>query len=204
MFIASGKDSIVYTYNVIDERIKAIHYDSLNQVIKTTWYAGPYEQVDSGTVTKHYYYINSPEGPIALAIQNGAETPVIYYLCKDHLGSITGIMNSAGNILEEYNYDPWGRRRNPADWSYSNVAVPTYTNRGFTGHEHLDIFNLIDMNGRIYDSEIARFLSPDPIIQDPYNILNYNRYSYCVNNPLKYTDPSGNFFVIEFMAYRTF
>ena len=113
-------------------------------------------------------------------------------------------MNSNGDLLEEYNYDPWGRRRNPADWSYSNVAVPTYTNRGFTGHEHLDMFNLIGMlsaaksrqrsssgNGRIYDSEIARFLSPDPIIQDPYNILSYNRYSYCMNNPLKYSDPSG-------------
>ena len=47
------------------------------------------------------------------------------------------------------------------------------------------------MNGRIYDSEIARFLSPDPIIQDPYNMLSYNRYSYCLNNPLKYIDPSG-------------
>ena len=123
-------------------------------------------------------------------------------------------MNSNGDLLEEYNYDPClpvrsgakagGRRRNPADWSYSNVPVTTYTNRGFTGHDHLDIFNLIDMlsaaksrqrsssgNGKIYDSEIARFLSPDPIIQDPYNILNYNRYSYCLNNPLKYIDPSG-------------
>ena len=47
------------------------------------------------------------------------------------------------------------------------------------------------MNGRIYDSEIARFLSPDPIIQDPYNILNYNRYSYCSNNPLRHIDPTG-------------
>ena len=61
----------------------------------------------------------------ALAIQRGTNVPVIYYLCKDHLGSITGIMNSNGDLLEEYNYDPWGRRRNPADWSYSNVAVPT-------------------------------------------------------------------------------
>jgi len=94
-------------------------------------------------------------------------------------------------MLEEYNYDPWGRRRNQTNWSYSNVSVPTYTNRGFTGHEHLDMFNLIHMNGRIYDPEIARFLSPDPFIQDPYNLLNYNRYSYCMNNPLKFTDPSG-------------
>jgi RHS repeat-associated protein len=100
-------------------------------------------------------------------------------------------MESDGDLVEEYNYDPWGRRRNPSDWSYSNVATPTYTQRGFTGHEHLDMFNLINMNGRIYDSEIARFLSPDPIIQDPYNLLSYNRYSYCLNNPLKYTDPSG-------------
>jgi len=53
------------------------------------------------------------------------------------------------------------------------------------------MFNLIHMNGRIYDPEIARFLSPDPIIQDSYNILNYNRYSYCLNNPLKFSDPSG-------------
>jgi len=124
-------------------------------------------------------------------IQTGTNSPVIYYLCKDHLGSITGIMNSNGNMLKELNYDPWGKRRNPQDWSYTNVTASTYTERGFTGHEHLDSFGLINMNGRIFDPEISRFLSPDPVVQNPYNILNYNRYSYCLNNPLKYTDPSG-------------
>jgi len=129
---------------------------------------------------------------------------VIYYLCKDHLGSITGIMEPDGDILEEYSYDAWGIRRNPADWSYSNVSAPTYTQHGFTVHEHLDMFSLIHMlseaksreqseagNGRIYDPEIARFLSPDPVIQDLYSMLNYNRYTYCLNNPLIYIDPSG-------------
>jgi len=100
-------------------------------------------------------------------------------------------MNSSGEMLEEYNYDPWGRRRNSSNWTYSNVPEPYYTDRGFTGHEHLDMFNLIHMNGRIYDPEISRFLSPDPFIQDPYNLLNYNRYTYCLNNPLKYSDPTG-------------
>jgi len=146
-------------------------------------------------VTKHYYYIVAPDGPVALAIGEGAGTPVIYYLCKDHLGSITGIMNSSGTILEEYNYDPWGRRRNPTNWTYTGVSTPAYTNRGFTGHEHLDMFSLIHMNGRIYDPEISRFLSPDPVIQDPYSIFSYNRYSYCLNNPLKYSDPSG--FIVQ-------
>ena len=50
------------------------------------------------------------------------------------------------------------------------------------------------MNGRVYDPNIGRFLSADPHIQAPYNTQSYNRYSYVLNNPLKYTDPSGYFF----------
>jgi hypothetical protein len=51
----------------------------------------------------------------------------------------------------------------------------------------------IHMNGRVYDPQIGRFLSAVPYIQDPYNTQSYNRYSYVINNPLKYTDPTGNF-----------
>ncbi|NVO09208.1 MAG: RHS repeat-associated core domain-containing protein [Bacteroidales bacterium] len=54
-------------------------------------------------------------------------------------------------------------------------------------------FGLINMNGRLYDPYLQRFLSPDPFVQSPGNAQNYNRYSYCLNNPLMYTDPSGNF-----------
>lgn len=52
----------------------------------------------------------------------------------------------------------------------------------------------IHMNGRVFDPEIARFLSADPFIQAPGNLQSYNRYSYVLNNPLAYTDPSGYFF----------
>ncbi|MBP3726061.1 MAG: hypothetical protein J6I60_02460, partial [Bacteroidaceae bacterium] len=48
--------------------------------------------------------------------------------------------------------------------------------------------------GRLYDPLIARFLSPDNYVQMPDNAQNFNRYTYCLNNPLKYTDPSGEFF----------
>ena len=47
------------------------------------------------------------------------------------------------------------------------------------------------MNGRLYDPLAGRFLSADNSIQDPTNTQHYNRYSYCLNNPLKYSDPSG-------------
>jgi len=49
------------------------------------------------------------------------------------------------------------------------------------------------MNGRLYDPLVARFLSPDNYVQAPDFTQNFNRYTYCLNNPLKYTDPSGEF-----------
>ncbi|MGE5479250.1 MAG: RHS repeat domain-containing protein [Chloroflexota bacterium] len=64
--------------------------------------------------------------------------------------------------------------------------------RGFTGHEHIRQFNLINMNARLYGPRIGRFLSPDSYIPDPENPQSYNRYSYVLNNPLKYVDPTGN------------
>ncbi|MCQ2307065.1 MAG: hypothetical protein MJ000_05830 [Bacteroidales bacterium] len=65
--------------------------------------------------------------------------------------------------------------------------------RGFTGHEHLYNFGLINMNGRVYDPLMSSFLSPDNYVQCPDNPQNFNRYAYCLNNPLRYTDPSGEF-----------
>jgi hypothetical protein len=50
------------------------------------------------------------------------------------------------------------------------------------------------MNGRLYDPVLGRMLSPDNNIQEGFNTQNYNRYSYVLNNPLKFNDPSGEFF----------
>jgi RHS repeat-associated protein len=68
-----------------------------------------------------------------------------------------------------------------------------FLGRGYTGHEHLAVFGLINMNARLYDPALGRFLSPDPYVQAPDFSQNFNRYSYCLNNPLRFTDPSGKF-----------
>ncbi len=62
---------------------------------------------------------------------------------------------------------------------------------GFTGHEHYADLKIINMNGRLYDPVIARFFSPDNFVQAPECTQSYNRYSYCLNNPLQWVDPSG-------------
>ena len=71
----------------------------------------------------------------------------------------------------------------------------TLLDRGYTGHEHLQTVGLIHMNGRLYDPALHRFLQPDNYVQDPFNTQNFNRYGYCLNNPLVYVDENGEFII---------
>ncbi len=114
----------------------------------------------------------------------------LYYIHKDNLGSFDKVTNESGAVVDRYSFDAWGNRRNYDNWTLPDNSTHLFS-RGYTGHEHLDKFGLINMNGRLYDSKLGRFLSPDPVLQDPSNTQNYNRYSYCLNNPFAYTDPSG-------------
>jgi RHS repeat-associated protein len=133
-------------------------------------------------------------------------------ILKDHLGSTdllytgtwTGTWTGSSfstptpASIERQSFDPWGERRAP-DTLVSYRATDTDTfrssaqdyDRGYTGHEQLDDSGLIHMNGRIYDPELGRMLSPDPFVQVPEYSQNFNRYSYVMNNPLNLTDPSG-------------
>ncbi len=71
--------------------------------------------------------------------------------------------NSA-NLAAEYSYDAWGRMRNPVNWqvcAQGSQPAMNYGGRGYTGHEQLNQFGLINMNARLYDPLLARFLAPD-------------------------------------------
>ncbi len=112
---------------------------------------------------------------------------------------MVGVVDSDGVILQRLRYDAWGQRINPdnseilAQLTLTSPLHTRFTPRGYTGHEMLDAHGLIHMNGRIYDPKLGRFLQADPIIQFPHYTQGQNRYSYVLNNPLTYTDPSGYF-----------
>ena len=121
------------------------------------------------------------------------------YWHKDHLGSIVATSDHWGAATARYSYDPFGKRRT-ASGQYDPFGTLVYdwtsntnqgTDRGYTGHEHLDDVGLVHMNGRIFDPVLGRFMQPDPFIQDPSVLQNYDRYTYCLNNPVTCTDPSG-------------
>ena len=142
----------------------------------------------------HTDYIYAPTGLAAICRQQGKE---VLYVLADHMGSVQVLADAAGRAVTEYRYEAWGGR----------VLVSGekgLTDRGYTGHEHLEPLGLIDMNGRIYDPTLARFLSPDPYVQAPDFTQGLNRYSYCLNNPFKYTDPSGEVFVLDDLILAAF
>lgn len=145
--------------------------------------------------SKSFLYIGGDaySAPAVYVKKNGLWD--INYICRDYLGSITHLTNSSGVLLQEISYDAWGRFRNPENQILRTADNEIFTNlgRGYGGHEHLHETGLINMNARLYDPSIGRFLSPDPYIQVPDNSQNFNRYSYCLNNPLIYKDENGEF-----------
>ena len=162
---------------------------------KTVHYVDGYEkEIRPGNQVRQLHNIVGGDGLVAVFVRNnGLDT--MYYVHTDHLGSINVITSQTGAVIKNYSFDAWGNRRNPTNWTYSNIPATFLFSRGFTGHEHLDQFALINMNGRMYDPMLGRFLSPDPFVQMPFSSQSFNRYAYCLNNPLIYTDPDGEWFL---------
>jgi RHS repeat-associated protein len=107
---------------------------------------------------------------------------------QDHLGSTTGTVNTGGTAASTISYFSFGAVR------FSTGALPT--DKKFTG-QRLDNTGLYYYGARYYDPVIGRFISPDTVVQSPSNPQTLNRYSYCLNNPLIYTDPTGHEVYVE-------
>ncbi len=196
--ITKGSDKSEFKYGI--NRNRFLRKDTINGDITTIGYFGNTEVV------------NRPDGSREIRRSVGGRALVKHlldtngqvistsnaFLLKDHLGSVAAVMDEVGNVVQSMSFDAWGQRRNAGDWtSLSGIFLPGYsvnlTTRGFTGHEMVDAVGLVHMNGRIYDAKLGRFLQADPFVQSPSNSQSYNRYSYVMNNPLVYSDPSGYF-----------
>ena len=161
---------------------------------RTKYYIGGiYEESEENDGIRQIDYVYAGGKIVALHEMSSGNGEKCLYLHHDHLGSVMAYTDERGNVTEELSYDAWGRRRNPDTWEcyeFSTDSVSAYDS-GFSGHEHLDLFDMVNMDGRMYDPVIGRFMTPDPFVQMPDYTQSLNRYSYCVNNPLSLTDPTG-------------
>jgi RHS repeat-associated protein len=193
-----------YTYSAEHERVRLVTVRPTDTL--TSIYLHPagkgallYEKEFSQLYNRyeHKHYVNGGSGPVGVFVTKSTygtgEGPEMRYYHRDHLGSVAVITNPGGAVLDRLAYEAFGERRSPSGVPQDRESpiVGAVTDRGFTAHEHLDELNLIHMNGRIYDPALARFMTADPFIQAPSNLQSYNRYSYVLNSPLMYTDPTG-------------
>ncbi len=192
--IEEGTNKAQFSYWPDAERGKMELFEN-GTLKKTKYYTNNFErEIDAVTgVVRDLCYIYSPDAGLVGIIEkkNGLEKN--YLVLTDHLGSITHILDQNGNIIEEKSFDAWGRSRNPQTWAVlAPTGISNGWDRGYTGHEHLVQFGIVNMNGRLYDPLLGRMMEPDPLIIGEHNSQGYNRYSYALNNPLSYTDPDGH------------
>lgn len=197
-----------FDYNADADRVRMNVTHGAEQLL-TRYYIGKnYEcDIDSTGNEKERLYIGGDaySASAVLVSRNGNEG-CIYQIMRDYQGSIVYLTYNDGYLMQELEYDAWGRLRSLFNCKYyeEGKEPELLLGRGYCGHEHLPWFGLINMNARLYDPVLGRFLSPDPYVQMPDFTQNFNRYSYCLNNPLKYTDEDGKFFFTIFNAVKDF
>jgi RHS repeat-associated protein len=161
-------------------------YDADGALVKkvqggqTTVYAGQHfeKNLTSGQATSYYFL-----GGQRVAMKKAG---TLYYLLTDRLGSTSVVTTQSGGVVAQQLYKPWGEAR----W----ISGTLPTDRKFTGQrsEEATLGSLYDYGARAYSPRLGRFLSADPIVPAPGDPQSLNRYAYTLNNPLRYTDPSGH------------
>ena len=198
----TGVDKINFTYNESNERSVMFYgglQDKLLRPMRKHYSGDGSMEVKENRTLGTFEFITYIAGDAysAPAVYKSDQSGQQYlFLERDYQGSIVAISDKQGAILEKRLFDAWGAIIKVQNGAGANLSGLTILDRGYTGHEHLQSVGIINMNGRIYDPKLHRFLQPDNNIQDPFNVQNYNRFGYVLNNPLKYTDPSGEFWNI--------
>ncbi|MBM0256064.1 RHS repeat domain-containing protein [Micromonospora sp. 4G55] len=187
-----GGKTTTYSYDAYGRRAK-----EANAVTGTTTFyiPGLYEEHrQSGATTKQVHYVTSPDGPIAQVTYDhtkaGNPATTLYQL-TDHLGSTTTAVDTTGAVKQTNYYDPFGKAITAGGTATTTPLTGPVTH-GFTGHEDDSELGLVNMNGRVFDPILKRFLTPDPVVSNPLSTQNWNPYSYVNNSPLNNIDPTGN------------
>jgi len=209
-------DGLTMTYNAMDkpltvdgrgantrfmygsDNMRAKQSRTVGSTTTTTYYVDKYYETDSDGSWRAYL------DDIAVLSYTPQRSHLLQFTLKDRLGSATTLADQNGNIVSQRYFDPFGRtastggghrtdivNKNTLQSKLQDLDVTNKNRRGFTDHEHLNEQQLIHMNGRIYDYNLGRFMSVDPLIQSPTSTQSVNPYSYIMNNPLAGTDPTG-------------
>lgn len=189
-----GSNSMSFTYNNDGFRVTK----TVNGVVTTYYYQGSLliaEETNSQILVYIYDTNGSPVGFKYRGADYASGTWDTYAYEKNIQGDIVAVYDvSTGTKLISYRYNAWGLC---GPTYYNNGSTTTATKnpfkyRGYYYDSDLDMYYL---QSRYYDPNNCRFISPDDTSYLGANgdLVSYNLYAYCSNNPVNYTDPTGKF-----------
>ncbi|UYN90165.1 MAG: hypothetical protein KIT08_02745 [Anaerolineales bacterium] len=174
--VSDGEETWSFTYDGDGRRVRQVGPDG-----EVTLYlgGGAYEVRDAAGDTEVVKYYGIAGQRVALSGPDGLQ-----FLLSDHLGSVSAVLDAAGNLLGQQRYTPFGEAR--------FEAMLGTTDFGYTGQRLLVGTGLMDYNARFYAPGLGRWTQPDSIVPGAGNPQNINRFSYVMNNPINLADPSGH------------
>ncbi len=146
----------------------------------STAYVGDLYEESAGIKTDYLFL-----GSLRVAAYNGTK---IRWFIGDHLGSASTVLDETSAVKEKIEYTPWGEVKSYDNFGNTAEVAWLY----FTGKKTDSETGLIYFGARYYNPKLGRFITPDTIVQSPYNPQTLNRYSYCNNNPINLVDPTGH------------
>ena len=154
----------------------------------------------------------SPDDVLSVEVTNAgvlaglSQSAGVFYYLKDHLGSVSDVIDGTGSILQRIQYNAFGGIRAVTDASGADIATNPVLNTSFTftGREkESEVAGLYYYRARYYDSSIGRFLQEDPepgLLSTPSSFN--TKYAYSNNKPSYLNDPSGRIIpILAAIAY---
>jgi RHS repeat-associated protein len=194
--ISNAKDTLfAFIYNHTGQRVKKINYKTKTS---TLYVSGNYEMTRSPNGIIYTKYVSAPTGLVASVSRtvssgtgNGIQNPGLpgagtLYFHQDNVNSTKLTTDASGNVSTQAYYKPFGE-----EYALKGNGPNNFRYR--FGSKEMDESGLYYFNARYYDPVTARFTSSDDQLGGhKWQSDVYNRYAYTINNPIKYSDPSGH------------
>ena len=181
--LIKGNTSVSYKYNS-----DGIRYEkTVNGIVHKYYLMGSTitaETIIDGNTTTYIEYFYDSYGPYGFSIDG-----TFYYYVKNLQGDVTQIRDENNNLIASYVYDAWGKVLSVTENTAYNIGAKNAIR--YRGYYYDTESNLYYLNARYYDPQIKRFINPDAILGANGDIIGYNMYAYCNNNPIAYYDKSG-------------
>ena len=158
---------------------------------------------------QEFYYFYDSYGNLSMIYytlvgSNGVTSRAVYHAVTNAQGDVIALHKQNGQLVARYEYDAWGNTLSVTD--ANGNPITTWYNIAnsnpirYRGYYYDSDIGLYYLQSRYYDAEIGRFINADGYITTGHGVMSYNMYSYCQNNPVMYSDPSGNFGLIAFLG----